>query len=506
MEDVNWRDYLLTAENGRDVINEFTTEDMENSILNNTMNADNRIKNIMLKAKQGKPITIAYVGGSITHGYSSATPLDAKGSFYGFPYSYASTSANWWKNLYKVNNFNPDDVNVVNIGIPSSDSLLGAHRVYSKLQLEKPDLIVLEYNVNDGASSLCESAYNSLIKKCLTINNNSNKNDNSPAVISLVLTAKDDYSMYKEQDSIKPTNNFHYDLSLDYNIPIISYKHMLIASLFVNYFDDLYDQVSKNSCTKYPVYNPTGHSSIFDDATLYTCLNTKPNSSSYGFKPYECEPDTIDKKKIHIESTLPYWEVTTQAAVTVQPEATTGAAVTVKSEATTEAKLPVDSLKDFVFENATEAGYYQSYFDNITKTPPTAELTIDNVNAKQIILYSDITRNSDKYKPTYGTFEVYVDDVLVAQKLVKPGDGINYTTPRIVDREEGFNLTYPKVNRYLLNNGNNEDNSFIFNESESKDNKTGNHKITIKCYGDCQNLRFIGLGVSGLSDSKDSSK
>lgn len=513
----SWRDGFLgidnyaDGKNGADLLKEFTADDMKNSVLNEDITSDNRLKNVMQKVRNGNKITIAYIGGSITHGYSSSTPTNSNG-FDGFPCSYASISAGWWKNKFGTNN-----VNVVNIGIPASDSIFAIQRMNQQLKDINPDLIILEFNANDGyeLGTMCESAYTSLIKRCLTLN------DNKAAVISLVLSTKDDFNAPDHREPEYPitnsSNNFHYNSSLNCNIPIISYKHMLykhyngeidnmpwntltstdyvhplntghmlLASVLTNYYDKVFEEIMNvnpaQTFTDYSDSNdPLGY---LKDSDLYTLKNIDPDNItiSDNIQPVQCESDIINNQKIHIVSTLPYWNVTTN------------------SDNTNSDYINIHSDDDIT--NLTK-DTYERYFDEIKQFGPTATLTVKNIKAKQIILYAYIMRDdNDTTTKTYGTFEVYVDNnpVPVAQKVVKPGDGIAFNTPRIVDTETRFIVNQDtKVNKYLLTNGGSYDNSFIYNKT---DLNLENHTVTIKCYGDCKNLRFVGFGVSGLTDSQ----
>jgi len=97
---------------------------------------------VMKKAEAGEPVTIAAIGGSITQGSISN---GAKDSQVKTKSCYADIFFAWWKET-----FPQSEITVVNAGIGATDSYLGVHRVQEDVLDYHPDLVLVEYSVNDG--------------------------------------------------------------------------------------------------------------------------------------------------------------------------------------------------------------------------------------------------------------------------------------------------------------------------------------------------------------------
>lgn len=173
-----------------------TDEMLEKGILNE--GNPSRLMGVMERAARREEITIAYLGGSITAG-SSASPQDKK--------CYAALSTAWWNDT-----FPEAKINYVNAGIGATDSWLGVHRVTDDVLSHAPDLVIVEYSVNDGQGWNKET-YDSLLRVIL-------ESETRPAVISLLL-AGENYGFASE----------HAPVAFRYKIPIISYSALLSGKL-----------------------------------------------------------------------------------------------------------------------------------------------------------------------------------------------------------------------------------------------------------------------------------
>ena len=170
---------------------ELTDEILEKGILN-PGNPD-RLKRAMEKAANGEPLTIAYIGGSITQGSNASSSNNC----------YAYLSYSWF-----ADTFTECDITYVNAGIGGTDSWLGVHRAYEDVIINDPDIVIVEYSVNDG-KSLNKETYDSLIRNLL-------ESESEPAVIALLL-AHENGSYAKE----------HAPITFKYQGPIISYSALL---------------------------------------------------------------------------------------------------------------------------------------------------------------------------------------------------------------------------------------------------------------------------------------
>lgn len=154
-----------------------------------------RLSLVMERAAQGEDITIAYIGGSITNG-DSASPKETS--------CYAYLSTEWWRETF------PDaSINYINAGIGATDSYLGVHRLRDDVLSYEPDLVIVEFSVNDSRSWNKET-YESLLRTVL-------ESENEPAVISLLLGMEQPYNYASE----------HAQAAFKSGVSIISYAAVL---------------------------------------------------------------------------------------------------------------------------------------------------------------------------------------------------------------------------------------------------------------------------------------
>lgn len=92
-------------------------------------------------------------------------------------------------------------------------------------------------------------------------------------------------------------------------------------------------------------------------------------------------------------------------------------------------------------------------------------------------------------------FQVFLDDELnpISSKIVTNESDFIASQPQVVTiRSTNESITDDDLK---LNSSYDHNNAFIF-----KTDEPSTHTITIKCYGNCNNLRFIGSGISGLPE------
>ncbi|MDE5741854.1 MAG: SGNH/GDSL hydrolase family protein, partial [Oscillospiraceae bacterium] len=154
-----------------------------------------RVANAMKKAQNGEEITVGVIGGSITQGSLASSPAN----------SYASKFNDWW-----VNKFPSAKVNFVNAGIGGTNSYLGVHRVDDQLLAYNPDVVIVEFSVNDGDKVMNRYSYDSLVRKILGHSSN-------PAVMLLFTTMDNGTSL----------QDVHKEIGEAYNLPMISYHDVV---------------------------------------------------------------------------------------------------------------------------------------------------------------------------------------------------------------------------------------------------------------------------------------
>ena len=131
------------------------------------------------------------IGGSITQG-AAATPQKN---------CYPRLFAKW------LDEQCPGGCTLVNAGIGASNSLFGAYRAREDLLNAEPDLITIEYAVNDVNNPELSVSYENLVRQCIA-------QPNRPAVV-LIFTMKRDGTNCQEQ---------HVAVGRHYGLPMLSYR------------------------------------------------------------------------------------------------------------------------------------------------------------------------------------------------------------------------------------------------------------------------------------------
>lgn len=140
------------------------------------------------KAKEGKPLRIAYIGGSITQS----------------------------KNQYRTQSFDfiqsmfPNTAMTgINAGISGTDTELGACRIYDQVLKHNPDLIFIEFAVNGGYPQGMEGMVRQIIKH------------NSQTDICFIYTLMTPQFKYYQQKTITPVMQKLEEIAAHYNIPSV---------------------------------------------------------------------------------------------------------------------------------------------------------------------------------------------------------------------------------------------------------------------------------------------
>ncbi|MFG6456086.1 GDSL-type esterase/lipase family protein [Roseateles sp. BYS96W] len=125
---------------------------------------DARLQTVMQKVQAGEPVTLATVGGSITTGYAAQPPRER-----GWAAQLASALG--------------PGVRLVNAGVSGTDSAAGVQRLQSQVLDAAPDLVIVEFGVNDQwlDPAVRGSSYEAILRKLLTA-------PKPPAVVVLGLT------------------------------------------------------------------------------------------------------------------------------------------------------------------------------------------------------------------------------------------------------------------------------------------------------------------------------
>ncbi|MGN0599606.1 MAG: SGNH/GDSL hydrolase family protein [Oscillospiraceae bacterium] len=179
-----------------------------------------RLNEKLQTLENGGEITLGFIGGSITYGYT-VQPNEC----------FASKLTELLKERYPNGT-----VNYVNKGISGTPSILGNLRLKRDILDNNADIIFVEYAVNDGMESDYKESYDSLVRTAL-------EQENEPAVVLILNRTKEGHSA---QEYMKSIGNF-------YSLPMISTADALTEALdsgTINW-EDLYNDSS------HP--NPNGH-------------------------------------------------------------------------------------------------------------------------------------------------------------------------------------------------------------------------------------------------------
>lgn len=116
-----------------------------------------RLKQVMRRAEAGEPVKVGFIGGSITMGCLATEP----------ELCYAYRVYEWWQEK-----FPKTEVSYINAGIGATTSQFAAARVEKDLLDQKPDVVFVEFSVNDDANEFFMETYESLIRKIYTFDQN----------------------------------------------------------------------------------------------------------------------------------------------------------------------------------------------------------------------------------------------------------------------------------------------------------------------------------------------
>lgn len=152
-----------------------------------------RLKNLMKRATNGESLVIGFLGGSITQGSLSSTPKNC----------YAYLVYEWWKKSFPNAAFS-----FVNGGIGGTTSHYGGARAWKDVLCYRPDIVTVDFSVNDDANEFFEETYEGTLCRLLAA-------PSAPAVVVL------NNVFY---DTGKNAQDYHNRIADHYGIPHVSIK------------------------------------------------------------------------------------------------------------------------------------------------------------------------------------------------------------------------------------------------------------------------------------------
>lgn len=167
----------------------FTQEMMERSFV--SAGNTERLHRAIDKAQHGEEVSIVYLGGSITEG-SAASPQKTS--------CYAYLSAQIFAEKFMAD---PAKLQYHNAGISGTPSLLGVTRCQQDVLVHNPDIVFVEFAVNDGSDANSRMAYESLLVKLL-------ESDSQPAVILIFNVGETGWSAQEHMQKLGK----HYNLGM----------------------------------------------------------------------------------------------------------------------------------------------------------------------------------------------------------------------------------------------------------------------------------------------------
>lgn len=187
-----------------------------------------RLKNLMKRAANGESLVIGFLGGSITQGSLSSTPKNC----------YAYLVYEWWKKSFPNAAFS-----FVNGGIGGTTSHYGGARAWKDVLCYRPDIVTVDFSVNDDANEFFEETYEGMLRRLLAA-------PSAPAVVVL------NNVFY---DTGKNAQDYHNRIADHYGIPHVSIK------------DTVYPDVESGKIVRADITpdnlhpNDKGHSLVADE-------------------------------------------------------------------------------------------------------------------------------------------------------------------------------------------------------------------------------------------------
>ena len=177
-----------------------------------------RMADVFQKAQNGEDITVAYIGGSITEGYNAGTTE-----------FYAKTCTDLLQGYF------PDiTVTGFNAGISGTPSLLGNLRLERDVLSADPDIVFVEFAVNDGQEADYKNAYESLVRTLLT-------QEKDIAVVLLFTVLDSGYTCQEHMSKI----------GANYDLPMISVH------------DSVYEEIEAGRMTWQDYSNDQSHPNAY---------------------------------------------------------------------------------------------------------------------------------------------------------------------------------------------------------------------------------------------------
>lgn len=164
-----------------------------------------RLKAVFDRARRGENVAVTFIGGSITQGAGS-NPINRE--------CYAYKTFEGFKKMLSPSG----TVTFVKAGVGGTPSELGMIRVDKdliKFGAVDPDIVVIEFAVNDAGDETGGECFEGLVRRCLAMKN-------KPAVVLLFSVFVDDYNL---EERLVPLGRY-------YNLPMVSIKSAVTEQFY----------------------------------------------------------------------------------------------------------------------------------------------------------------------------------------------------------------------------------------------------------------------------------
>jgi len=159
-----------------------------------------RMKAVIERARAGEQVTIAYIGGSITEGYHG-----------GQDGNYAILSYQYFARTFGTGS----NVHYVNAGMSGTPSKLALIRLERDVERHRPDIVFVEYAINDDSSDpVNRIAFESLVIRLL-------RSPEQPAVVLVFTISEDGGSAQNEMERV----------GAHYKLPMISVRDAIMPEI-----------------------------------------------------------------------------------------------------------------------------------------------------------------------------------------------------------------------------------------------------------------------------------
>lgn len=154
-----------------------------------------RLYNVFIKALRGDTVTLVYLGGSITQGYAASTEANR----------WANRVTAWWQAKFPSAHFR-----MINAGIGGTGSDIGMFRLQRDVLKYNPDLVIVEFSVNDAQGTWATTSMEGLIRQLLMAAGH-------PAVMMLML----------KQSNGTTAKASHEIVGNYYKVPMVSFADLI---------------------------------------------------------------------------------------------------------------------------------------------------------------------------------------------------------------------------------------------------------------------------------------